>query len=140
MNTEWDKAKKVLEKQNLPEKIAKQNITYLSQVIIRDFTELLECEGLIFQTNKELLEDFTRLSYYQILYWNYFLELEQYENCELVKTSIENLKKFTIKLLYKYIDGELVPDEEVEEYLDLIIEEGIQTVNEIYNLNYLTNL
>lgn len=140
MNEQWDKAKKVLEKQNLPEKIAKQNITYLSQVIIRDFTELLECEGLIFQTNKELLEDFTRLSYYQILYWNYFLELEQYENCELAKTSIENLKKFTIKLLYKYIDGELVPDEEVEEYLDLIIEEGIQTVNEIYNLNYLTNL
>lgn len=140
MNEQWDKAKKVLEKQNLPEKIAKQNITYLSQVIIRDFTELLECEGLIFQTNKELLEDFTRLSYYQILYWNYFLELEQYENCELAKTSIENLKKFTIKLLYKYIDGELVPDEEVEEYLDLIIEEGIQTVNEIYNLNYLHNL
>ena len=139
MNELWEKAKKIFEKQKLPEKIAKQNITYLSQVIIRDFEDLLDFDGLILQTNKELLDDFTKLSYFQILYWNYFLETEQYEHCNVIKSSLKHLKNLTTRLLYKVIDGEVVPDEEVEEYLDLIIEEGILSVNEIYNLNYLTN-
>jgi len=140
MNEQWEKAKKVLEKQNLPEKITQQNIKYLSALLVRDFEELIDFEGIILQTNKELLDDFTRLSYFQILYWNYFLELEQYEHCEVVKSSIQNLKNLTTRLLYKKIDGEVVPDEEVEEYLDIILQEGILSVNEIYNLNYLHNL
>lgn len=140
MNEQWEKAKKVLEKQNLPEKITQQNIKFLSTLLVRDFEDLLEFDGLILQTNKELLDDFTSLSYFQIVYWNYFLETEQYENCNIVKSSLQHLKNLTTRLLYKVIDGEVVPDEEVEEYLDLIIEEGILSVNEIYKLNYLHNL
>jgi integrase len=140
MNEQWEKAKKILEKHNLPEKITQQNIKFLSALLVRDFEDLIDFEGIILQTNKELLDDFTRLSYYQILYWNYFLELEQYENCNVVKSSIQNLKNLTTRLLYKKIDGEVIPDEEVEEYLDIILEEGILSVNEIYNLNYLHNL
>jgi hypothetical protein len=140
MNEQWEKAKKILEKHNLPEKITQQNIKFLSALLVRDFEDLIDFEGIILQTNKELLDDFTRLSYYQILYWNYFLETEQYENCNVVKSSIQNLKNLTTRLLYKKIDGEVIPDEEVEEYLDIILEEGILSVNEIYNLNYLHNL
>ena len=140
MNELWEKAKKILEKQNLPEKITQQNIKFISALLVRDFEDLIDFEGIILQTNKELLDDFTSLSYFQIVYWNYFLETEQYENCNVVKSSIENLKNLTTRLLYKKIDGEVIPDEEVEEYLDIILEEGILSVNEIYNLNYLHNL
>ena len=140
MNELWEKAKKILEKQNLPEKITQQNIKFISALLVRDFEDLIDFEGIILQTNKELLDDFTSLSYFQIVYWNYFLETEQYENCNVVKSSIQNLKNLTTRLLYKKIDGEVVPDEEVEEYLDIILEEGILSVNEIYNLNYLHNL
>ena len=140
MNELWEKAKKILEKQNLPEKITQQNIKFISALLVRDFEDLIDFEGIILQTNKELLDDFTSLCYFQIVYWNYFLELEQYEYCKLVKSSLQNLKNLTTRLLYKKVDGEVVPDEEVEEYLDIILEEGILSVNEIYNLNYLHNL
>jgi len=140
MNELWEKAKKILEKQNLPEKITQQNIKFISALLVRDFEDLIDFEGIILQTNKELLDDFTSLCYFQIVYWNYFLDLEQYEYCKLVKSSLQNLKNLTTRLLYKKVDGEVVPDEEVEEYLDIILEEGILSVNEIYNLNYLHNL
>jgi hypothetical protein len=140
MNEQWEKAKKVLEKHNLAEKVTQQNIKFISALLVRDFEDLIDFEGIILQTNKELLDNFTRLSYYQIVYWNYFLELEQYEHCNVVKSSIQNLKNLTTRLLYKKVDGEVIPDEEVEEYLDIILEEGILSVNEIYNLNYLHNL
>jgi hypothetical protein len=96
MNEQWEKAKKILEKHNLPEKITQQNIKFLSALLVRDFEDLIDFEGIILQTNKELLDDFTRLSYYQIVYWNYFLETEQYENCNVVKSSIQNLKNLTV--------------------------------------------
>jgi len=140
MNELWEKAKKILEKQNLPEKITQQNIKFISALLVRDFEDLIDFEGIILQTNKELLDDFTSLCYFQIVYWNYFLDLEQYEYCKLVKSSLQNLKNLTTRLLYKKVDDEVVPDEEVEEYLDIILEEGILSVNEIYNLNYLHNL